>query len=54
MVYDVNKLKLVEKMFFEEKLDIVDIALLLSESVSTIDLMVCEILSRETPSGDSI
>ena len=53
-MYDVNKLKLVEKMFFEEKLDIVDIALLLGESVSTIDLMVCEILSRETPSGDSI
>lgn len=53
-VYDVNKLKMVEELFFEEKLDIVDIALLLSESVSTIDLMVCEILSRETPSGDSL
>jgi hypothetical protein len=53
-VYDVNKLKLVEELFFEEKIDILDIALLLGESVTTIDLMVCDILAKSTPSGDSL
>lgn len=53
-MYDVNKLKMVEELFFEEKIDILDIALLLGESVSTIDLMICDILAKETPSGDSL
>ena len=53
-MYDVNKLKEVETLFFDEKIDIVDIALLLSESVSTIDMMICDILSKITPSGDTI
>jgi hypothetical protein len=53
-MYDVNVLNTVERMFFDEKIDIVDIALLLSESVSTIDMMICEILSKITPSGDSL
>lgn len=53
-MYDVNKLKLVEELFFDEKIDVVDIALLLSESVTTIDLMICDILAKITPSGDSL
>jgi hypothetical protein len=53
-VYDVNKLKEVETLFFDEKIDIVDIALLMSESVTTIDMMICDILAKITPSGDTI
>ncbi len=54
MAYDADKLKQVETLFFDEKIDIVDIALLMSESVTTIDLMVCEILAKMTPSGDTL
>jgi hypothetical protein len=54
MAYDADKLKQVETLFFDEKIDIVDIALLMSESVTTIDMMVCEILAKMTPSGDTL
>lgn len=52
MAYSANKLKQVETLFFDEKIDVVDIALLMGESVTTIDMMICEILAKDTPSGD--
>lgn len=52
MAYSGNKLKQVETLFFDEKIDVVDIALLMGESVTTIDMMICEILAKDTPSGD--
>lgn len=53
-MYDVNVLKKVETLFFDEKVEVSDIAFLLGESVTTIDMMICEILAKGTPSGDSL
>lgn len=52
MAYSENKLKQVETLFFDEKIDVGDIALLMGESAYTIDMMICAILAKDTPSGD--
>jgi Holliday junction resolvasome RuvABC ATP-dependent DNA helicase subunit len=53
-MYDINVLNTVERMFFDEKICIDDIALVIGESVFTVDMMLCEILSKITPSGDTL
>jgi hypothetical protein len=52
MTYSKEILNQVETLFFDEKIDVVDIALLMGESVYTIDMMICAILAKDTPSGD--
>ena len=54
IMYDINVLNTVEKMFFDEKISIDDIAFVIGESVSTVDMMLCEILAKITPSGDTL
>jgi hypothetical protein len=54
MAYNADKLKQVETLFFDEKIDIVDIAVSMGESVTTIDMMICDILAQITPSGDTL
>ena len=53
-MYDMNVLSAVERMFFDEKISIDDIAFVIGESVYTVDMMLCEILAKSTPSGDTL
>jgi hypothetical protein len=52
MTYSKEILNQVETLFFDEKIDVGDIALLMGESAYTIDMMICAILAKDTPSGD--
>jgi hypothetical protein len=43
----------VGKMFFEDGLTVKEISELLKMDMETIDLILCGIIARETPSGDN-
>ena len=46
-----NEIKII-KMFFEDGLTVKEISEILKMDMETIDLILCGIIARETPSGD--
>ena len=53
LLWNMNIQNEIGKMFFEDGLTVKEISELLKMDMETIDLILCGIIARETPSGDN-